>query len=148
MDNADYVSYLAWIALGNTPIAPTVSLESSKTSKSSEILAACQAQILAGFSSSALGTPHQYPAKPTDQQNLASSVLASVMPNLPSTWLTPFWCEDSNGNWSWSAHTAAQIQQVGMDGKAAILACMSKNQQLQDQIAAATDVPSVEAISW
>jgi hypothetical protein len=35
-----------------------------------------------------------------------------------------------------------------MDGKAAILACMSKNQQLQDQIAAATDVPSVEAISW
>ncbi|MEW9586350.1 hypothetical protein ABQJ48_33510 [Paraburkholderia sp. DGU8] len=45
-------------------------------------------------------------------------------------------------------HTAAQIQQVGMDGKAAILACLTKNQQLGTQIDAATTVEAVQAITW
>jgi hypothetical protein len=118
---------------------------------------ACAAAIVAGFTSSALGAVYTYPAKDTDQQNLASSVLSSLMPNLPSTWETPFWCADASGNWAFVAHTAAEIQQVGQDGKAAILACMQKNQtlaaevqavQLGDDATGATAVAAVQAITW
>lgn len=112
------------------------------------IQAACQAAILGGFSSSALGTPHTYPAKSTDQQNLSASVLASLMPGIPANWTTPFWCEDSSGLWSMVPHTAAQIQQVGQDGKAAILAAIIKNQTLSGQIMAATTIAGVQAIVW
>jgi hypothetical protein len=147
--NTDYAAYLAWVSAGNTPTpVPGPTLQQAQAAQAALISDACANAIFAGFSSNALGTAHTYPAKATDQQNLASSVLASLMPNLPSTWTTPFWCADSSGNWSWATHTAAQIQQVGQDGKAAILTCMSKNQQLQDQIAAATTVSAVQQITW
>ncbi|KVZ18647.1 hypothetical protein WT88_29650 [Burkholderia stagnalis] len=108
----------------------------------------CKAAIYAGFTSSALGTAHAYPALDTDQQNLSASVLASLMPNLPSGWTTPFWCCDSSGAWSYAPHTAAQIQQVGQDGKAAILAAIAKKAQLAAQVNAATTIAAVQAIVW
>ncbi|MEO6920520.1 MAG: hypothetical protein ABI171_16180 [Collimonas sp.] len=112
------------------------------------INSACAAAITAGFISSALGTPHTYPAKQTDQQNLSASVLASIYPNLPANWMTPFWCEDANGVWAWVSHTASQIQQAGSDAKMAILTNMSKNATLQAQIMTAVDVVSVQKINW
>jgi hypothetical protein len=63
-------------------------------------------------------------------------------------WSTPFWCEDPSGNWNWINHTSAQIQQVGKDAKAAILANMAKNGQLAAQVMAATTVTAVQAITW
>ena len=63
-------------------------------------------------------------------------------------WTTPFWCEDAAGNWAWVNHTSAQIQKVGVDGKQAILACMAKNAGLAAQVAAATTVAAVQAITW
>lgn len=63
-------------------------------------------------------------------------------------WTTPFWCEDAGGNWAWVDHTSAQIQKVGVDGKQAILACMAKNAALAAQVAAATTVAAVQAITW
>ena len=141
--------FIAWLAAGNTadPV-PSPSLADVQASQGSLLNEACKAAIYAGFTSSALGTAHTYPAKDTDQQNLASSVLASIMPGVNSTWSTPFWCADSTGAWSWASHTAAQIQQVGNDGKAAVLSAMGKNQQLQEQILAATSVAAVQAITW
>jgi hypothetical protein len=70
------------------------------------------------------------------------------MPGLASTWTTPFWCEDSNGNWAYVVHTAAQIQQVGQDGKNAILTAMQQLQTLNAQVSAATTVAAVQAITW
>ena len=124
------------------------SLEQAKAEQTALVSAACQAAILAGFSSSALGSLHQYPAQMVDQQNLSASVLASLMPGLASGWTTPFWCADSSGNWSYADHTAAQIQRVGQDGKAAILAAIDKKVGLVDQINAATSVSAVQAITW
>ena len=145
-ENLDYQAYLAWCAAGNTPTA--VPLAGAQQQQIDVISIACQASIYAGFSSSALGSAHTYPAKDTDQQNLTASVLASLMPGLASNWTTPFWCADSNGDWAYVDHSAAQIQQVGQDGKTAILAALSKNQTLAAQVMAATTVAQVQAIVW
>ncbi|CAJ0701520.1 hypothetical protein LMG19089_02860 [Ralstonia edaphis] len=126
----------------------TPTLEQAKAAQADVVSAACQAAILAGFTSSALGSAHTYPAQLVDQQNLSASVLASVMPGLASGWTTPFWCADSSGNWSYADHTAAQIQRVGQDGKAAILAAIEKKVGLVAQINAATSVSAVQAITW
>ena len=109
---------------------------------------ACDAAIQGGFVSDALGAPHTYPSKMTDQQNLASSVLASLFPNLPSTWNTPFWCADANGAWNMRAHTAAQIQQVGQDGKLWIEKCIYQKVTLETQLAQAGTPEAAAAINW
>lgn len=137
---------LAGVVVAYVPPAPT--LADLKTAKNTEINAACQSAIYAGFESSALGSAHTYPAKNLDQQNLSASVLASLMPGLPTTWTTPFWCADAAGGWDFRVHTAAQIQRVGQDGKAAILAALAKNKTLADQVAAATTAAQVAAIAW
>jgi hypothetical protein len=131
----------------NAPVV-AVALATAQATQALLLDAACQAQIYAGFTSTALGTAYTYPAKDTDQQNLTASVLSSLMPGLASTWTTPFWCEDSNGNWAYVVHTAAQIQQVGQDGKNAILTAMQQLQTLNAQVSAATTVAAVQAITW
>lgn len=123
-------------------------LDDLKAEKSGALDLACREQILAGYESSALGSPHHYPAKDRDQSNMVASVTSSMYPNLPADWMTPFWCSDSGGTWAYLPHTAAQIQQAGADGKAAILAALSKNAVLQAQLAAATTVEEVEAVRW
>lgn len=138
-----------WVdgALAAAPPDPLV-LADAQAAQTALVSAACNAAIVAGFSSSALGVAYTYPAKPTDQQNLTASVLASLLPGVPDTWTTPFWCEDATGNWAYEMHNAAQIQQVGQDGKADILTKLTKNQTLAAQIAAATTLAAVAAIIW
>ncbi|MEX3764449.1 DUF4376 domain-containing protein [Paraburkholderia phenoliruptrix] len=178
-----------------------MTLAQAQAAQLAALSAACAAAIVGGFASLALGATHTYPSKITDQQNLASSVLDSVMakaspgwaastqydagtirvsstgvpykcvsagtsgaaapawPTAPGTivndgtaqwqlWTTPFWCADAGGNWAWTDHSADQIQTVGRDIKAAILACQAKNAQLAAQVAAATTVAAVQAITW
>jgi hypothetical protein len=122
----------------------------NKTIKSNEISLACQSQIYAGFVSTALGAAHTYPAKGKDQTNLSGSVVSSLLPGLPTTWTTPFWCEDNSTTpptWTFAQHTVVQIQQVGTDGKNAIVAALIKNNTLQAQIATA-DATSLPTIVW
>jgi hypothetical protein len=138
----------AWTVTDMSAGQVAAALAAAKASQTAVVSAACQSAIVAGFSSSALGTAHTYPAKPTDQQNLNASVVASILPGVAADWTTPFWCADGSGAWAYVMHTAAQIQQVGQDGKAAILACLTKNQQLAMQIDAATTVEAVKAITW
>jgi hypothetical protein len=118
-------------------------------SKIAELSAACQSAILSGFTSTALGVSYSYPSSMTDQQNLASSVLASLMPSgTVAGWVTPFWCADIDGVWAFRSHNAEQIQQVGEDGKLAILTNMAKNDQIATSAKAATTVAEVAAITW
>ena len=63
-------------------------------------------------------------------------------------WVTPFWCEDATGNWSFVNHTAPQIQKVGVDGKQAVLANMAKNVSLSTQVYEAVTIAAVQAIVW
>jgi hypothetical protein len=144
--NGDYAAYLAWLAAGNTPTP--CGLAAVQSAQSQIITAACQQAITSGFQSSALGSAYTYPSQMTDQQNLAANVLSSVLPGLPGNWTTLQMCASASGVWGYLPHTAAQIQQVGIDGKAAILACLTKNATLQAQIAAAATPAAVMAITW
>lgn len=134
-----------WAA--NAPVPPT--LEELKAAKLTTLSDACQSAIYAGFDSSALGTVHHYPALDKDQRNLIASVLDSLLPNLPADWTTPFWCRDAEGTWFLAPHTASQIQQVGQDAKAAILACITRNADLVNQVNdPSTDQTALDAIVW
>lgn len=120
--------------------------DATRAAKVAEMSAACAAAIVAGFKSTALGAEHTYPAKPTDQTNLAGSILDSLIAG-PGDWATPFWCADSAGAWDFRPHTAAQIQQVGRDGKAAILAAMTRNEALRAQIMESS-IAQIDEIHW
>lgn len=128
--------------------APAPLLKQPRAAKIAELSGDCRADIYAGFHSTALGADYLYPAKDTDQQNLASSVLASLLPGQPVDWTTPFWCADAAGVWAFRPHTAQQIQDVGKDAKARILACMTQNMTLAAQVAAAATLEAVQAIVW
>lgn len=126
----------------------SITLENMKKRKAEEISIACAQFIEAGFTSSALGDTYTYPAKITDQQNLAASALDSLLNADDPTWTTPFWCQDSKGNWDYKEHTAKQIQQVAKEGKAKILATLAKKKSLSEKINVATTVEEVNAITW
>jgi hypothetical protein len=133
-----------------TWVSAPVSLAQAQASQAQALNAACANAIISGFTSSALGSAYTYPSGVVDQQNLTASVLASMLPNAAGAgWTTPFWCATGTpAVWAWTNHTAAQIQQVGSDAKAAILALQSQNATLQAQVAAATTVDAVAAITW
>ena len=112
------------------------------------LTASCAAQIVGGYQSSALGSVHTYPGKPTDQINMLGSVTASLLPGLATDWQTPFWCADEAGAWSFQMHTAAQIQAAGADGKAAVATAQTKLATLSAQVAAATSPEDLTTIVW
>ncbi len=140
---------IGWLYSGGVFTAPAApSLADCKSQQISIVGAACAAAITGGFQSSALGKAYTYPSTQNDQANLNANVVSSLLPGLPANWTTLQICGDANGKWGYMPHTAAQIQQVGTDGKAAILGCLTKNAALQAQIAAATTVAAVQAINW
>lgn len=123
-------------------------LQAAQTQQRALINASCVAAMTDGFQSSALGTAYTYPSTMTDQHNLDGSVVASLLPNLPSTWTTPLWCQNSSGVWAMVEHTAAQTQQVGLEGKAWIVTCQQQKASLDAQINAATTVSAVQSVIW
>jgi hypothetical protein len=124
------------------------SITLARIERISELTADCGAAIVSGFASSALGSPYRYPYKTTDQINLMGAVSASLLPGLDPDWTTPFWCADADGQWSFRSHSAAQIQAVGRDGKAHVVACQTLLAQLTTAVSAATTVEAVKAIVW
>jgi hypothetical protein len=126
----------------------SIALQQAKATQLMLIGTACQNVIVGGFSSSALGTAYVYPSTIVDQQNLSANVLSSLMPGLASTWTTLQLCQSATGVWDYVAHSASQIQQVGIDIKSAILTCLTKRQNLQNQINAALTVQAVQVITW
>ncbi|MBY4728346.1 MULTISPECIES: hypothetical protein [Burkholderia] len=143
-----------WYVVGGemtqtAPVVPAAELlAAAQMAQIAMLTTACSNAITKGFVSSALGAAHTYPASITDQQNLTASVLASIYPGLAAGWTTPFWCADASGAWTYAEHTAPQIQQVGQDGKTAILAALTKKQQLVDAVMAATKVTDVQSVVW
>jgi len=145
--NRDYQAYLAWCAVGNEA-APLHSISDAHSIKLSKLDAACAAAILAGFSANALGQPHHYPAQPTDQSNLQAAVLDSLQPSLPADWTAPVWCQDASGVWAYREHTATQIQQVGSAARQAVNACITRKLELARQLAQATSLDEIAAVTW
>ena len=116
------------VILGLIPIGETASgtVEQIKEAKISALREQCAASILGGYTSSALGAPYHYPAQVVDQVNLLGSIADSTLPGTDlSTFATLYACCDVTGVWAKRPHTAAQIQQVGRDAKAAVLAAQA-----------------------
>lgn len=129
-------------------IKPAITLEQSKIIKSNEIRNACSNEILAGFSSNALGSAHLYPSNDKDQVNLSGTIQKSLLPSASIGDVYMFLCADINNVWAYRPHSATQIQQVGTDAYNAILNSRIKNATLQGQIDLATTKAEVEAILW
>lgn len=119
----------------------SIPLSTAQSNQIDALTKSCAASIVAGFSSSALGTAHTYPSQPIDQSNLIGAVasgLASVT----------FWCADSAGVWAVTSHTAAQIKQVLADGATQRMAFSVKLKGLVDQVMTATTDAAVQAVVW
>ena len=127
---------------------PAVQLQAAQTQQRALVTSSAVTAMTGGFLSSALGSAHTYPSTLTDQHNLSGSVIASLLPNLPSGWTTSFWCMDSTGAWAFTPHTAPQIQQAGLDGKAWVTAQQEKLASLNAQIDAAQTVAAVQSVLW
>lgn len=122
-------------------------LDQYRELKATVISDACRASIERGFECAALGELYVYPAKAQDQANLLASVTDSLLAADDPDWTTPFWCADAAGVWAYRQHTAAQIRQVGREGKGAIVAAQQKNEDLQQQIATAV-AEQLDYITW
>lgn len=115
--------------------------------KRRELNANCDAAITAGFTSSALGTPHTYPSSEEDQLNLLGLVTAGV-----DHW---FDADDGTGE-AQKLHTAAQLQQVFSDGLTYKGTVLQQCKTLKAQAQAVADgagtieekLAAIEAIVW
>ena len=134
---------------GGTILADNAdSLDGVKSRKIASLNEACSRRIVSGFHSDALGGDFLYPAKSLDQSNLTGSVLASLLPGNAADWTTPFWCADMVGVWAFRLHTAAQIQQVGIDAKNTLLAALGKNLYLASKVHDAVTIDEVNAVTY
>jgi hypothetical protein len=133
-----------------TLLSASEKLDAVKAAKRLQLASAASAQIAGGYLSSALGTPFAYPSTPTDQANMSASVVDSLTARgLVPGWTTLFMCRDqSSGAWARRMHNAAQIQKAGQDGKDAIVAALNKLDTLRAKVDAATDITTVNAITW
>lgn len=104
----------------------------------------CRDQIIAGFESSALGEPHQYPFKGEDQSNLMSTFMLAKELNVDK----PFKCWDAAGIVGYRIHTVAQLQQVGQDADNHKMIALIKAATLKARIEATANAAEVEAIIW
>ncbi|MGV1939539.1 hypothetical protein ACQZ5D_03620 [Agrobacterium sp. 22-211-1] len=132
------------------PSPPTEAelLERARKIKIADLSAACEAAIVGGYQSNALGAVHTYPSNIKDQINMMGSVSDSLLPNLPADWITPFWVCDADGLWSWKMHNAPQIQQAGRNGKAHVVECQTALATLTASVNSAETPEAVAAVVW
>jgi hypothetical protein len=143
----DIADYVAQLYPGATYAEVTV-FGQMKLAKVAALTAACQAAIVGGYQSSALGTEHTYPSGITDQINMMGSVTASLLPDVGSGWATPFWCSDQAGDWQFRSHGPEQIRAAGADGKAHVVTCQGILEALSIQAMSATTEADINAIEW
>lgn len=146
--NSDHNASIEIVAGVPTVTIAPVPIAVMKANKASDLSIACAAAIMGGFVSDALGAPHGYPSKPTDQTNLMGSVVASMIPGNGEGWSTLFWCSDEQGEWSFRDHTAEQIQRVGQDGKSHMVACQTTRSTLLATLEGATSEAEVASVVW
>lgn len=130
-----------WLSLVNGAIVVATvdpAIAQTQASQSALMSTDCKVAIEAGFTSLALGSAYTYGCKQTDQANI--NTLASIGGNI--------WCANSSGTWSYTAHTLSEAQQVQKDMTAHIQAQQDTYAKALADIAAATTVAGVEAVTW
>jgi hypothetical protein len=124
-------------------------LEKRRASCDDSARAKTKAMIEVGFNSNALGSAHFYPSNETDQQNLMANVVSSMLPDVDENWTTLHLCMSANRVWAYRPHSAVQIQQVGRDGKARIVACLANGAALRAAIASSLNPEAIDIeVGW
>ena len=124
------------------PLTDAQILQQAQNAKIAELSAKCDAAIVGGFPSSALGVAHTYPSDKDAQSYLGDAIkrmeLDSTVTNVNFKTLDA----------GFLAHTLPQLQQVFKDGFDFGQAQITKYNQLKTQVEAATTVDGVNAIVW
>jgi hypothetical protein len=151
---ASEVAQIGWTWDGEVLAPPALTPAQFATAQAARVAAltaACQAAIVGGFVSEALGAPHTYPSAATDQINMLGRVAQAQID--PATALS-FWCASSAGVWAKRAHSAAQMIRVGLDAAAWVVANSDRLTGadgaggLVGQVLAATTLAEIEAVTW
>ncbi|OAS17153.1 XkdW family protein [Paenibacillus oryzisoli] len=128
----------AWNAMQPTPVQV---LNDARTAKINSLNVACNASILAGFTSDALGTDNAYDFAYHDQINLESTFNAIS-------------AEIHMDNIKWKAsgvpqsHTSEQFKLLYADGLAHKNANISKYWELKNAVLSASNAEDISSISW
>ena len=148
MGDQIFASVQAILDAQQARLVPPGGLTQQKAAKSNELRAAATKVVNGGFMSTALGSPHVYPSMPAARADMTASVTASLLPDLPQDWTTPFWCADANGDEALRDHTVDQIRKAGSDGKAMMDTAEQNLAGLLAQVDAAQDVDALGSIIW
>lgn len=125
----------------------TRSLEESKAEKIAFLREACQAEILRGFSSSALGSLHHYSGEYENQINLIG--LEAKARRSGASFSHKISCTNlETGEKARRSHTQTQIFQVFEDGSVYKETQISRLESLMSEVQSATTNDAVDAISW
>jgi len=117
--------------------------ESAHARQTAAINRACTSAITAGFTSAALGAPHNYTSQLDDQLNLTGAVLRGLD--------MPYACRDEQAVKEFRPHNAEQLRQVGNDFTLYKLQLLQHANELKQQLDAALDagdLAALEAITW
>ncbi|KVN97617.1 hypothetical protein WJ71_27940 [Burkholderia ubonensis] len=136
--------YEAWVAEGNTP-DPALTLSEAQALRIAALSLECQAAIVVGFASSALGAATYYPTTDVDQRNLQSSALAAAWNAAERDWSVPLWCRQGDA-WGYLNHTAQQVQQVNADWVAFRTAAQRRYADAIAQVHKAASVDAAQAV--
>ena len=114
-------------------------LDIAKYDKIIEVSKVCEALIVAGFTSDALGSDHFYQSDRDDQSNLVGLV------TLGSDEL--FKCNDGT-SWIYAAHTAAQLREVLEAGKNVKLPLLKNFNDKKELILACSTQEEIDSIEF
>jgi len=115
-------------------------LERVKEQKVSELSAACEAQIIAGFESSVLGTPHRYQSDRDDQLNLVGMAATGADCFVK--------CSADGGIWEYKSHTSANMQQLLNEASSLKHGLLEKFLALKNTVLQAATGDEVSAVVW
>lgn len=131
------------ILIDPTPPSDAERAETAHRDQYAAINRACDIAITAGFTSGALGAPHQYSSQLDDQLNLTGAILRGLD--------MPYACRDEQGVKAFRLHTAEQLRQVGDDFTLYKLQLLQRANELKQQLdlaLAAGDAEAMLAITW
>lgn len=118
---------------------PPMTLAQAQTEQIATLTLACQSEIVAGFTSNALGSTNNYPSLLQDQTN-QNTVAQSLSGG-------SLWCE-TGGTWAMKAHTQGQAQMVVASFAVWLNACQQQLVALTALVNAATTPDAVQVIGW
>lgn len=136
----------------NPPIAQNVLdakiLEITKNRKIQELSDKCEAAIISGFESSAVGEPHIYDSEAVDQINLIGAVASTApTPTEPMGYPIYYACRDvATGTKEYHEHSHFQLRQVLADGAQVKLTHLQAFHVKRMMVMSATTIEQIASI--